>query len=126
MTLRKLSTIGLALLWLGAYTATHIPAAQLPKLHAGDKTLHLVGYFGLVAAWLVMLRIRKSPFRRRVVLTLMIFPLYALFDEGTQPLVNRWFSWLDILADLGGMTAALGIDGIASALGLRTKGLSSS
>ena len=112
MTLRKLSTIGLATLWSFAFIATHIPAGSLPNLHTGDKTLHLGGFFALVAAWLVTLRIRKTPFRRRLLLTLMVFPLYTLFDEGTQPLVNRWFSWLDILADLGGMTVALAIDGM--------------
>jgi VanZ family protein len=114
MTLRKLSTIGLTLTWVFAYTATHIPAERIPDLHTSDKTLHMVGYFMLVTAWLVTLRFRNTPFPRRLLLTLAIFPLYALFDETTQPLVNRFFGWGDILADLVGMSAALAIDAIAT------------
>ncbi|MBT3279552.1 MAG: VanZ family protein [Phycisphaerales bacterium] len=116
MTLRRLSTVGLVALWIASYVVTHLPAEKIPDLHASDKTLHVIGYFVLAAAWLIRGRIHSHPWRRRATWAVLIFPLYALFDETTQPLVNRFFGWGDILADLIGLSLAVALDGVLAAL----------
>ncbi len=119
MTLRKLSTIGLTLTWVFAYTATHIPAERVPDLHASDKTMHAVGYFVLAAGFLLTLRLYRKPLATRVIWCGVIFACYALFDELTQELVGRSFEWLDIAADLAGAAAAISLDAIITAIAPR-------
>lgn len=72
--------------WLGAFTATHIPAERLRGLEAGDKTLHLVGFAALSSLLWTVLIFRRWPLWRRLLLVLATMPIYAALDELTQPL----------------------------------------
>jgi VanZ family protein len=96
--------------WVGAFVATHVPAEQLPNLPVeSDKTLHFLGYLflGLLLLGSLSSRGRRGPRRWLTVVGVMV--VYAAFDEGTQPLVNRYAAWGDAWADILGGLVAIGV-----------------
>jgi len=96
----------LAVTWLGAFLATHVPAEKVPDVHVTDKTLHAVGYFvlaTLLLAWLAARGVRRI---RRATIAIVALAVYGAIDEATQPLVQRHASIEDWLADLAGVLAA--------------------
>ena len=106
-SLRHVILVGFVASWLGAFVATHIPLEQLPAFGASDKTLHLVGFFLLGAAfWLTMLAFGSAR-SHRVVVIVSVMTIYAALDEITQPLVNRYAARDDWLADIIGVIAAV-------------------
>ena len=109
-------------LWVMAFVATHIPAPALPlDMPAGDKTLHLIGYFVLTVMFVVMLKCYGVAMWRRVVGALVVMAVYGAFDEITQPLFNRGASWGDWLADsVGTVTAVLACEAVFRAKALKT------
>ena len=106
----------LLVLWLAAFTATHLPKGHVPDTDVGDRTLHAVGYFVLAGLFLVTLIVRGTGRIRRVGIACAVFPVYAAIDEISQPLVNRHASFDDWLADMAGLAAAVLICELAAAL----------
>jgi VanZ family protein len=110
LQIKRLVLIVCVLAWVGAFVATHIPVESLPKdLPGSDKTLHLVGYGALGLIFWLTLRVHSMGIWRRIVTVMIVLTVYGLFDEATQPLVNRDFAWSDWLADIVG--AALAVAG---------------
>ena len=114
--------IACGMLWVLACVATHIPAPALPlDMSAGDKTLHLIGYFVLTVMFVVTLKCYGVAMWRRAVIALVVMAVYGAFDEITQPLFNRGASWDDWLADLvGAVTAVLACEAVFHAKARRT------
>jgi len=104
---RRFTLIGCVVLWLCAFTATHIPINQISLFPSSDKTLHFLGFFGLTAAFLLTLILHGLKPKRRIIVVLVSMILYAAFDELTQPLFNRYAAWGDWLADIAGAAAAV-------------------
>ena len=102
--------------WCAAFIATHVPASRLPALPASDKLLHSAAYFALACVLLVTLSLRGMRRRRRMLTVISVAILYGAFDEITQPLVSRYASWGDWLADVLGALAAIAIFEAISAL----------
>ncbi len=106
----------LGVVWVGAFTATHIPPAGLPKTGTGDKVLHAVGYFGLGAVFFAALAASGAGLRRTAALVLVLLTVYGAIDELTQPLVGRSAAWSDWLADVFGAAAAAAVCTLAVVL----------
>lgn len=96
-------------LFLGAFvagtiallTATHWPGLEVDG--PIDRT-DLVIHFGVFFVWTVLLAL--SGLAGRSVLVLLVAGvLFAAFDETTQPLFNRTYDTLDLLADWAGVAA---------------------
>ncbi|MCJ7543756.1 MAG: VanZ family protein [Phycisphaerae bacterium] len=93
--------------WVIAAVATHIPEPELSGIHVSDKTLHVVGYFGLASLFWLSLAAYGSRARRRLLTVLMVLAVYGVVDETTQALVHRTPDVADWLANLVGITAAI-------------------
>jgi VanZ family protein len=97
--------------WVFLFIMTHIPRVPdlgLPK--DSDKVIHLVSYFTLAmlggrVAMLNRRRFDRAWFTKWV----LIYALYAAFDELTQPMVGRVADWSDWIADVIGAAAALSV-----------------
>ena len=94
-------------IWVCAVVTTHLPREAVPPSGLSDKWLHTIGYFVMVAILVATLMTRGLPRRRRLLLLLVAVPLYAAFDEITQPLVGRSASIYDWMMDLFGALLAL-------------------
>ena len=108
-------------MWICAFTATHLPGEAVPRLRLSDMSLHAIGYFVLVAILVATLVVHGLPRRRRVLAVLVVVPLYAAFDEISQPLFGRSTSIHDWIMDLCG--ALLAIAAVESFLILRRRRL---
>ena len=106
----------LVVIWIAAFTATHLPKRHVPETHVSDRTLHAVGYFLLGGLFLVTLIVRGVGRVRRVGIAFAVFCVYAALDEITQPLVSRHASFQDWLADVIGVVAAVIVFELAAAL----------
>ncbi len=104
---RRLLLSGCIVLWLTAFVMTHTPAATLPKGMPGDKLLHFLGYMLLAAVFLLTMSSYGQTRPRRVATAIVVMMIYAGLDEITQPLVNRYASVTDWLADAAGVLAAV-------------------
>ena len=96
--------------WLLLFTVMHLPKPPGAFLaqRIGDKLVHAGAYYVLAmlggwAAW------RKGqPINRRWALRwLIVYAVYAAFDEVLQQFVDRACQLTDWLADLVGVTLAL-------------------
>jgi len=88
-------------------TLTHIPQAALPRLfqdNMADKAEHVLAY-GLIALLFLLSLRRSSPLVVPIAGLLMLAGI-GIVDEVTQPLVHRYASVGDYLADLIGIGAA--------------------
>ncbi len=120
--IKRLTLIACVLAWIGAFVGTHIPVEQLPPdLPGSDKTLHLIGYGVLGVFFWLTLRARGQGIWRRIATVMIVLTLYGLFDEATQPLVNRSFAWSDWVADIVGTALAVTTCELANALFFRQK-----
>ncbi|MGB5287543.1 MAG: VanZ family protein [Ignavibacteriaceae bacterium] len=103
--------IPLFVYWLVLFTATSLPAYNLPKLGLSDKINHLVAYFLLaILLNLTLIYQRKSRFlfERAAIATFIICLLYGAVDEIHQMFVpGRFAEILDWVAD--GSGAILGV-----------------
>lgn len=98
----------LIIVWLTEFIATHIPVPKMPYIPGKDKTLHILAYFFLSFCWFAAFHAYGKKYRTSLLAMLIVFPLYAAFDEITQPLVNRHADFTDWRADmLGALLAAL-------------------
>ncbi len=93
--------------WLAAAISTHLPAERIPKTGYSDKTLHAVGYAFIAGTFLLAMWSREVGRKKRFLLAFIILLVYAAVDEITQPLVNRYASIFDWLADTVGVGLAL-------------------
>jgi VanZ family protein len=99
----------LAVYWLIAFTATHVPR-DFPGVPTGhwDKLAHFGAYAALAllfaTTWQLSAGVLIGVHLRFAWLLLV---LYGALDEWTQPFVGREASWLDWLADAAG--AAVGL-----------------
>jgi len=110
----------LVLLWAGAFTLTHLPPPAVPNFHAGDKTLHLVGYAGLASAFGVTMLAFGVERRRRLMLLFAIMLTYGAVDELTQPWFGRTADIVDWLHNAAGVVIAAGVvEGVAWMVGKR-------
>lgn len=89
------------------FIATHIPGEKLPEMHCSDKTLHFFAYAALGIVFTLWLLARGTRARNIIFTGVIFFPLYAAFDEITQPLVNRsadFYDWrMDMIGSIGAM-----------------------
>jgi len=104
---RRYLVIACAIVWTAAFVVTHTPSEHLPRLHAKDVTLHLIGYFIIASLFLVTLYARGTSRHRRAALVFLIMLTYGALDEITQPLVNRSAAFFDWVADGIGTIAAI-------------------
>ena len=95
------------LLWLTAFAVTHTPSSELPHFSVGDKTLHVVGFFGLGGIFILTLVAYRMATLRRIVLVALAMMIYAGLDELTQPYFGRTADLLDWVSDMGGTTLAI-------------------
>lgn len=97
------------LMWVGAFTATHIPNHMIPKeIHdLGKVTLHGVGFCGLTSWFiLAMAAFRRNPIRR-MLLSLFVMMVYAAIDEYTQQFFGRSPALFDWTIDTIGTVVAI-------------------
>lgn len=95
------------ILWMGAFTATHVPGEDLPEFHTSDTVLHVTGFAGLASTFFVTLAAYGVSRIHRIPTGICIMMIYAALDESTQPFFHRSQDIMDWLADLGGTALAL-------------------
>lgn len=84
-------------------TATHWPGVKIEgPVARPDLFVHL----GAFSVWTVLLGLSGLVGRcpRRLVIWASVF---VVFDETTQPLFDRQFDWLDLVANFGGVLIGL-------------------
>lgn len=89
-----------------AFVLTHLPPSELPKTRVSDKLAHFVAYFILTSLLYISLWVARRALVWTIVLTMLIALVYGAFDELTQPLVGRFCSLHDWLADAAGAASA--------------------
>jgi len=106
---RRVLTGLLALMWLGAFVATHLPPGKAGGMGISDKLLHYIGYAVLATPMIFLLKARGNARRRRIALTLGILLAYGVIDEVTQPLAGRAADVLDWLCDAAGVATSVAL-----------------
>ena len=103
--------VPLILYWIMLFTATSLPAANLPSVAISDKIKHFGAFFGLsVLLSLTLLYQNKNLLFKNYFLAaaLVISSIYGLLDEIHQSFVpGRNSEFLDWIADSLG--AAVGV-----------------
>jgi len=87
---------------------THIPQRLMPSQmqeRGADKLLHFLVYGVITFLFIISLKSSLSMFS--VFLLFFFILVIGIFDEITQPLVNRQASIADLLADITGVIAVL-------------------
>ena len=95
--------------WAFLFCATHLPKPKLPlEMPESDKGVHFVA-FGVLAFlfWRFAQTFDRNLSSRFVWLAFVGLALYAAADEYLQQFVNRSTSFVDWLADLGGIVLVL-------------------
>ena len=105
--LRHTVVLALVVLWLAAFTATHLHPEELPEIYVPDVVMHAAGFFILGGTFFLALLSHGVRRRRRDAIVLGVLAAYAAFDEITQPLIGRLAAWEDFLSDLAGTAAAV-------------------
>ena len=103
--------VPLIIYWIMLFTATSLPASNLPSVAVSDKIKHFSAFFGLsVLLSLTLLYQSKILFFKKYFLAaaLVISSIYGLLDEIHQSFVpGRNSEFLDWVADSLG--AAVGV-----------------
>ena len=94
-------------LWLTAFTATHVPAENIPATPGGPAAMHLIGYFVLTVMFVATLSVHRVRRARRIILAAIVMPLYGAIDEWTQSFVGRDADVVDCLVDVAGAVLAM-------------------
>ncbi|MFK7821138.1 MAG: VanZ family protein [Planctomycetaceae bacterium] len=102
---RKFSPWALAAYWVTLATLTHIPVPAGPP--NSDKVLHIAAYFVLGYLFALVLHTRGFDSRRIMITTIVSLFTFAILDELTQELVNRYCDPMDAAADAVGVVLAL-------------------
>ncbi|MCH7619409.1 MAG: VanZ family protein [Candidatus Marinimicrobia bacterium] len=89
-----------------------IPADYLPReeMFSIDKLFHVIEYFGftLLVGFAHIYSVKRRYRMKWIPYTLRIGMLFPIFDELYQSLIpGRISSWLDVIADLSGVTLAI-------------------
>jgi VanZ family protein len=87
---------------------THIPQRLMPSQmqeRGADKLLHVLAYGAITFLFIMSLKSSLSMFS--VFLLFFFILAIGIFDEATQPLVNRQASLADLLADVVGLIGIL-------------------
>lgn len=105
-TLKRVSPWLLAVYWVILFVLTHVPVPAGPP--NSDKVLHVAAYTVLATLFATVLLTREVPKARLVRLTVVTLCTFAVFDELTQELVNRFCDPMDMLADAIGVLCGLG------------------
>lgn len=95
--------------WLGLFLATHKPRLNPPRwgVPGLDKAAHFLLYFMLTLLGGMQLGASKRPLSRESVLRWMvIYGVFAIFDEWSQQFVQRDMSFWDWMADFVGIITA--------------------
>ena len=99
----------LTVYWITIFVLTHIPPINLRETGVGDKTAHVVGYFGLGVVLYLWLWVRW-PHRRLIGLwVISICMAYGAVDELLQIPVGRHATVGDWIADTVGALLAVGV-----------------
>lgn len=101
--LTKMFLVGFVLYTIVLVTATHWPGVTIEgPVARPDLFVHL----GAFSVWTVLLGlsglIGRCPKRLVIWAT-----LFLVADETTQPLFDRQFDWLDLVANFGGVLVGL-------------------
>ena len=110
--MRMLGRLILGLLvvyWVAIFVATHLPPSRLPQTGVGDKTAHVVGYFGLGVLLYLWLWLRFPARRATGVWVLGICMIYGLVDELLQIPIGRHATLGDWIADVIGAAMAVAV-----------------
>jgi VanZ family protein len=126
--LRYIFIAALVLYWPVAFLLTHI--AQVPgfilRTQMSDKTMHYLGYLGLVFLWWFSVFPAQRPSIRRLPfwITFAVLAIYGGLDEWLQGFTHRTPDVWDWTADMSGVLTGLIIFGVVglrlSALGVAT------
>lgn len=98
-TVRRWPLAAFVLYTCALITATHWPGLQVSG--PVDRT-DLIIHVGAFCVWTLLLAstgLMRGSATRLVVVALV----FAVLDETTQPLMDRTFDWLDLVADTGGV-----------------------
>jgi VanZ family protein len=97
-------------MWIGAFTATHIPNSSIPQVihDLGHFVLHVIGFLGL-SSWfiLTLVAFNTGPTLRRILVVLLIMTIYAAIDEYTQQFFGRGTSLQEWFIDTVATIVAL-------------------
>jgi VanZ family protein len=92
--------------WLTMFALTHTPKPPESPVHIpyADKIAHFVMFAVLATLTSVVARRSNRPISTSWFIKWgVIFAVYALIDETTQPLVRRTADVMDWAADMGGV-----------------------
>ena len=87
---------------------THIPKEVMPSQlqeNSPDKLYHVVAYGAITV--LFILSLKNSPSMLLALLVFFALLAISIFDEVTQPFVNREASFADIIANVIGIVTVL-------------------
>lgn len=101
--------IATAMVWVGMFVSTHIPARQMPAMHVSDKLLHFFAYFGLGAMIYLSTWITNPARKWTGGMVVAIAMVYGAADEALQPFVNRHADVEDWMFDVAGAVCAVGL-----------------
>jgi VanZ family protein len=106
---RKAILVILILMWIGAFTVTHIPGSYIPVPIAqlGDISLHGIGFLGLSSWFILTLAAFDVRPSIRILLVLVIMLNYGAVDEYTQQFFGRSTELKDWLTDATATVASL-------------------
>ena len=104
---QKFAPWALAVYWIILATLTHIPVPAGPP--NSDKVLHVGAYFVLGFLFALTLHTRGFVARKLAITTIAVLFVFAVLDELTQELVNRYCDPWDAAADAVGVLLALGL-----------------
>ncbi len=106
---RKLILVIFILMWIGAFTATHVPYNTIPReiRDLGHFALHVLGFLGLSSWFILTLAAFNFSSLRRIVVVLLIMTIYGAIDEYTQQFFGRSTSFSEWLIDTGATIVAL-------------------
>lgn len=103
--------VPLVLYWIILFTATSLPAANVPSFAVSDKIKHLSAFFGLsvLLSLTLLYQDKVSLFKKYfLVVALIICSIYGLLDEIHQSFVpGRNSEFLDWVADSLGAAAGV-------------------
>ena len=88
-------------MWIGAFTATHVPGSYIPGPIAqlGDISLHGIGFLGLSSWFILALAAFDVRPSIRILLVLVVMLNYGALDEYTQQFFGRSTELKDWLTD---------------------------